>query len=186
MSLPFRFGELTVRFANVRAWAEKAVGSGMNRCAICMGYTLQIAPSAEDGSVAALSGVEASVTAAGPIKAGPSPRPAVGGAPGTPYGGYFFIRAAELLPRVLRAYGPPDVQGRADQVWPRVMGQKGVIYLENCYQTDGDKRLSAIPWLYQPSSGDHWDLFDGFALVAEKISISGNTHKGTLNFWRAL
>lgn len=73
MSLPFRFSDLTSRFANVRPWAAKAVGSSLNRCAICMAYTLQIAPSTGDASIADIPGVKSTFTAAGPIKYGPSP-----------------------------------------------------------------------------------------------------------------
>ena len=186
MSLPFRFSDLTARFANVRPWAAKAVGSSLNRCAICMAYTLQIAPSTGDVSIADIPGVKSTFTAAGPIKYGPSPTSAtVGGTPGTPYGSYFFIRAAELLPRVRRAFGEPDVRGRFDTVWQQVQGRKGVIYLENCYQTEGDKAFSVIPFLYEPMSGGHWDLFDGFVMVTEKVSIADNTHQGNMNFWLA-
>jgi hypothetical protein len=185
MSLPFRFSDLTTRFANVRPWAAKAVGSSLNRCAICMAYTLQLTPSAGDASIADIPGVKSTFTAAGPVKYGPSPTSAaVGGNPGAPYSSYFFIRAAELLPRVQRAYGEPDVRGRSDTVWRDVEGRKGVIYLEHCYQTEGDKTFS-IPSLYEPMSGGHWDLFDGFLMVLEKHSIADNTHQGNMNFWLA-
>jgi hypothetical protein len=151
-----------------------------------MAYTLQIAPSLGDVSIADIPGVKSTFTAAGPVKNGPSPTSAaVGGSPGAPYGSFFFIRAAELLPRVQRAYGQPNVRGRSDLVWQQVQGHKGVIYLENCYQTEGDKKFSVIPWLYQPMSGGHWDLFDGFVMVAENIPIAENTHQGNMNFWFA-
>jgi hypothetical protein len=186
MALPFRFGDLTLRFANVRPWADAAVGSQLNRCAVCMAYTLQLAPSAGDASIADIPGVKSTFTAAGPVKYGPSPAsPAFGGTPDTPYGSYFFIRAAELLPRVQRAFGQADVRGPSNTVWPKVQGRKGVIYLEHSYQTEGDKKWSLIPWLYAPMSGGHWDLFDGFVMVAEKHPIADNTHEGDMHFWLA-
>jgi hypothetical protein len=186
MSLPFRFDDLMTRFADVRPWAKTAVGEGMNRCAICMGYTLQITPSAGDASITEIPGVKSTFSAAGPIKAGPSPTSAaVGGIPAAaPYTSYFFIRATDLLPRVLRAYGRPDVQGVSKVVWPSVIGRKGVLHLERCYQTEGDKSMS-IPWLYESTSGGHWDLFDGFIMVAQGLGIRGTDHPGIMNFWAA-
>ncbi|MBI5559298.1 MAG: hypothetical protein HY885_16870 [Deltaproteobacteria bacterium] len=186
MSLPFRYDNLTTRYATVRPWAEKAVGANINRCAICMAYTLQISPSPGDTSIADLPSDKAKFAAAGPVKHGPSlTGPRMGGKAGGTYSGLFFIRATELFQRVQRAFGQPDVQGRSDSVWRQVQGRKGVIYLANCYQTEGDKKFSVIPWLYQPMSGGHWDLFDGFIMVAEKIAIAGNTHQGNLYFWNA-
>lgn len=181
MSLPFRFDDLSERFSVVRPWAKTAVGDTLNRCAVCMAYTLQISPSPGDASLASLgSDIQKSVAAAGRVARGPSPISAR-----DPYTGLFFIRASELFPRIKRAFGEPDISGESSSIWPQVVGRKGVMYLEKCYQTEGDKRLSKIPWLYSPMSGGHWDLFDGYLMVAEKHPIANNTHTGTMNFWIA-
>jgi hypothetical protein len=95
-----------------------------------------------------------------------------------------FIRAAELLPRVQRAFGRADVEGPGNLVWPRVEGRKGIIYIEDCYPTNGDKRWT-IKGIYEPTSGDHWDLFDGIMMVAEKAWIRNNKHASTMHFWQA-
>ena len=60
---------------------------------------------------------------------------------------------------------------------------KGVLFLENCYQTTGDKKWSFL--FMQWTSGDHWDLFDGTKIVAQDDRLSGNRHSGQLYFWQA-
>ena len=184
MPVPFRFEDLRARFTAVRPWAETAVGEAVNRCAICMAYTLQITPSPGDASISDIPGVGPTFAKAGPIKAGPSPlSAALGGTPSAPYSSYFFIRAAELLPRVLRAFGQPDMEGITKDIWPTVVGKKGVLHLANCYQTEGDKTFPKS--LFEPMSGGHWDLFDGVALIASNVLIKGNTHRGKMSLWLA-
>lgn len=180
--LPFAYSALEERFATIRPWAKTAIGEATNRCAICMGYTLRLTPSEDDATVASLTGAKASFFSAPGLRGAPVPV-AFGGAAPRPLSAQFFIRASELLPRVLRAYGKPDVQGVSNQAAKSVIGRKGVLYLENCYQTPGDKRFS-FPFL-QRTTGDHWDLFNGAAMVAEGLMISGNNHEGQLYFWQA-
>lgn len=188
MPLPFRYEALAERFVMVRPWAKQAVGEGVNRCTICMAYTLQIAPSEGDATITTLADPEFNnrLSRLGKVRLGPSPaNAALGGCASAPYSSYFFIRASELVPAVKRCFGQPDVQGRADQVWQQMVNRKGVMYLDNCYQTEGDKRLSKIKWLYAPYSGCHWDLFDGIQMVAEQTPVAGNGHKGNMYFWAA-
>jgi hypothetical protein len=175
MSLPYRYTELETRFASVRGWAKQALGESINRCAVCMSYTLRVMPGPQEASVADIAGVADSVAKAGQVP---------GSAGGTTAPNQFFIRAAELLPVVQRVHGPPDATGPAHSTWTKVEGQKGVLYVEDCYPTAGDKRLT-IAGLYEPTSGDHWDLFDGIMMVAEGQWLRNNHHKGTMSFWRA-
>jgi hypothetical protein len=187
MSLPFRYEALADRFAIIRPWAKQAVAQGVNRCTICMAYTMQIAPSQGDATITTLADPEFNnrLSKLGKVRFGPSPtNSALGGSASAPYSSYFFIRASELVPAVKRCFGQPDVQGRADEVWQQVVNRKGVIYLDNCYQTEGDKRLT-IKWLYEPNSGCHWDMFDGVQMVAEEMPVAGNRHKGNMYFWAA-
>ncbi|HYF08142.1 MAG TPA: hypothetical protein VD970_11010 [Acetobacteraceae bacterium] len=114
----------------------------------------------------------------------------------------FFVRAAELLPRVIERFGRPDVQGTASSEWIKVVGAPGVLYLEDCYQTDGDKKAAmhlktfmvsnkVLPPIFAGgvdamfTSGDHWDLFDGRVMVADGDPIAHNRHPGQMYFWRA-
>jgi hypothetical protein len=188
MSLPFTYQALEERFAMVRPWAKQAVAEGVNRCTICMAYVLQIAPSGDDATLTSLNDpeFEKRVSRLGKVRFGPSPtNAALGGSASAPYSSYFFIRASQLVPAVKRCFGEPNVQGRADEVWQQVVDRKGVLYLDNCYQTEGDKRLSKIPWLYEPNSGCHWDLFDGTRMVAQQDTVRNNRHKGNMYFWAA-
>lgn len=173
--LPFTFEDLNERLPKIRAWASANFGE-INRCAICMGVTLRLTPSTSEGdaSVGDVAGSDKILTDAARIAGGPR----------GDYKNQLFIRASELLPRVQRAYGLADVSGPAKVVWPRVEGSKGVIYIENCYPTEGDKRWT-IKGVYEPTSGDHWDLFDGIMMVAEKAWIRNNHHEDSLHFWRA-
>ena len=175
MPLPFRFTELSERFATVRPWA-KASFSDYNRCAMCMGYVLRITPTKAEGDAALsdLAGAQSRMVSA----------PALQGRPQGGTAEQMFIRAAELLPRVQRAYGKADIEGPGREVWPRVEGRKGVIFIENCYATDGDKSWT-IKGIYEPTSGDHWDLFDGLMMVSEQQWIRDNKHAGTMYFWQA-
>ena len=84
-----------------------------------------------------------------------------------------------------------------------MIGRQGVLYLEDCYQTDGDKLKAEhfrtflvsnriLPPMFAASAaerafyhGDHWDLFDGRFIVAEAAPIANNTHPGKLYFWLA-
>lgn len=191
MPITTTWSELQTRFAAVRPWAATAFPD-INRCAVCMSYALGIEPSKQQGdaTVADLPGA-----LAGARKAG-------AGGPGlhAKFLDQFFIRAAELLPRVQTKFGPADVEGQSKLVWPRVEGKRGILYLEDCYQTTGDKKANAIlasfvagvldfrtdaPEVSVFSSGDHWDLFDGSRMVADGSPIRNNTHPGTLYFWAA-
>lgn len=176
MPLPFRYDDLAARFGTVRPWAKQTFGEDINRCAICMGFTLRVSPAKQEGdaSLADLAGAQQKLASAQALRGGPQ------GA----YGDLFFIRAAELLPRIQRAFGRADVEGPGRETWPRVEGRKGVIYVENCYPTAGDKRWT-IKGIYEPTSGDHWDLFDGLQMVAEQQWIRNNKHTGTMYFWQA-
>ena len=175
MSLPFRYDDLASRYATVRPWAAASFGD-YNRCAMCMGYTLRISPTKAEGdaSLSDLAGAYDRLKQAPPLR-------------GAPEGGtaeQLFIRSAELLSRVQRAFGQADVEGPGRDVWPRVVGRKGVLYIENCYQTAGDKRMT-VKGIYAPSTGDHWDLFDGAIMVAQEDGLRDNKHAGTLYFWEA-
>lgn len=173
--LPFTYDVLAERFARVRPWAKKTIGDSINRCAICMGYTLRLTPSEDDATIEKLAKVASRVNADG--------GPAGGARPLTTLSASFFIRAAELEPRMRRVYGEPDIQGVSKKVWRSVIGKKGVLYLEDCYQTEGDKSRS-FPF-FQSVNGDHWDLFNGINMVAEGYLLSGNNHEGQLYFWMA-
>lgn len=173
LPVPHRFQTLSSRFATVRPWAASAFG-GFNRCTICMSYVLRLSPQTGDASLADLAG-----SAGALAKAPPLPN-----APAGSLGSQLFIRAAEFLPAVQRAYGAADVEGIGSQVWPSVVGQQGVLYIEDCYPTEGDKRWT-ISGLYEPTSGDHWDLFDGFQMVAAQEGLRNNRHSGKLWFWKA-
>lgn len=168
-----RFPILSERFATVRPWA-KAAFPDYNRCTICMSYVLRITPRVGEASLTDLAG-SASVLANAP---------ALPGAPVGAIGDQLFIRAAEFLPAVQRAFGPADVEGVAKTVWPAVHGRQGVVYIENCYPTSGDKTMT-IRGLYEPSSGDHWDLFDGLRMVSAEEGLRNNGHSGKLWFWKS-
>jgi hypothetical protein len=149
-----------------------------------MGYTLKLTPSEDDATLLSLSGVPAAVNSAPPLRGAPANMGFAGGVKvARPLSGNFFIRASELLPRVQRAFGPPTVQGVSQDVAQLVAGRRGALYLENCYQTTGDKKTSF--WFFQRMTGDHWDLFDGYKMVAEGLPLAGNSHPGQLYFWEA-
>lgn len=175
MSLPasIRFQTLSSRFATVRPWAESAF-SAYNRCTICMSYTLRVTPQTGGASLADLAGSQDAIAKA----------PKLPGGPAGNIGPQLFIRAAELLPAVQRVFGAADVEGTASSVWPGVVGKQGVLYIEDCYPTAGDKRMT-IKGIYEPTSGDHWDLFDGFQMVAAQEGLRNNSHSGKLWFWKA-
>ena len=183
--LPFTYSALEERFATVRPWAKTAIGDVANRCAICMGYTLKLTPSQDDATIQALMAKVKPTFLAAPRLPG---APAIGALPGSALPArapsqQFFIRAAELLPRVQRSFGKPDVQGVSKDIYKSVLGKKGIIYLENCYQTPGDLQKSFL--FFQVTTGDHWDLFNGMNLVAEGHMLAGNSHTGQLYFWQA-
>lgn len=184
--LPFTYDALQERFATVRPWAKNAIGDATNRCAICMGYTLKLTPSQDDATIQTImnADLKSSFQGAPPLAGGP--RPGVLPGSGQPLNGLsqqLFIRASELLPRVQRAHGQPDIEGVCKDVSPKVLGRKGVLYLENCYQTTGDKKYSFL--FLQWTNGDHWDLFDGTNIVAQEQRLAGNNHSGQLYFWQA-
>lgn len=191
MPLTTTWAELQTRFAAVRPWAAKAFPA-INRCAVCMSYVLRIEPAKQQGdaTLADLPGAQAGARKAGSGGAGLHAQ----------FLDQFFIRAAELLPRVQAKVGSADVEGQSKLVWPRVEGKRGVLYLEDCYQTEGDKKANAAvtsliagvldfradaPEVSVFTSGDHWDLFDGARMVAEGSPIRNNTHPGKLYFWAA-
>lgn len=184
--LPFTYDTLQDRFAKVRPWAKNAIGDATNRCAICMGYTMQITPSGDDATIETImSGAVSTSFGRAPDLAG-GPQPGVLPGSGGPLRGLskmLFIRASELLPRIRRVYGDPDIEGVCKDVTPEVLGRRGVLYLENCYQTSGDKKYSFL--FFQWTNGDHWDLFDGTNVVAQEQRLAGNTHSGQLYFWQA-
>jgi hypothetical protein len=103
-------------------------------------------------------------------------------------------------------FGAADVQGKSMAVWPSVEGRRGVLYLENCYATKGDKEKAAAvgaamragqignPFIIASAvaaatdafaSGDHWDLFDGAIMVSVGHSVRNNSHTGDMYFWRS-
>lgn len=175
MPLPVshRFETLSSRFATVRPWAQAAFGD-YNRCTICMSYVLRVTPQAGEASLADLAGSQEAIDKA----------PKLPGAPVGNIGPQLFIRAAELLPAVQRAFGAADVEGVANTVWPGVVGKQGVVHIENCYPTAGDKRMT-IKGVYEPNSGDHWDLFDGLRMISVGEGLRNNGHTGRLWFWKA-
>jgi len=184
--LPFTYDTLKERFATVRPWAKNAIGDATNRCAICMGYTLRITPSQDDATIETIMTKElgTSFRGAPPLAGGPQPGVLRGsGQPLRATSQLLFIRASELLPRVRHVFGKPDIEGVCKDVTSEVLGRKGVLYLENCYQTTGDKKYSFM--FFQWTSGDHWDLFDGTNIVAQEQRLSGNRHSGQLYFWQA-
>jgi hypothetical protein len=142
-----------------------------------MGYTLQLTPSEDDATIASLVGGTKGVGDAPALNRGPTPGAS------QPLSRQFFIRASELLPRVKTAYGQPDITGVSATTARSVLGHKGVLLIEDCYQTPGDKKLSFL--MYQPMTGDHWDLYNGINMVAEGYMLAGNSHKGTMYFWKA-
>lgn len=175
MPLPERltYDSLASRLALIRPWALATFGEATNRCTVCMGYVLRLTPSGTDATAADLPGMSTAVAAA----------PSLDGLPAGPLDKKLFIRAAELLPRVRSAYGAPDVEGVARLVWPRMVGVKGVLYVENLYETLGDKKFNK----YSPierRTGDHWDLFDGLMIVTMEEMFRNNNFPGTVCFWK--
>jgi len=193
MPLPTSFFTLSARFATVRAWAEKAFPD-INRCAVCMGFTLDLKPDKSAGQATLASQPNA------------ANRARAAGAQVIGFGSAmpddFFIRAEELLPAVIKKYGTADVEGRSDTVWPRVVNNLGVLFVENVYQRPGDKKKEAVVASFGGPllgpivraglnsagvffSGDHWDLFDGTRMVAEGQPIAGNKVTTRMCFWRS-
>lgn len=195
MPIPIAYADLEAYFSQVRAWAKKSFDGVLNRCAICMGHTLRLKPKQSDATLATIPQARERIA-----KAWPSPQPG----DFCPDPASTFVRAAELLPRVIEAYGAADVQGVSSDVWSKVVGQRGVLYLEDSYQTEGDKTKAMhmrtflvgngiLPPIFAAgvadrmfTSGDHWDLFNGNIMVAEGYPLANNQHAGQLYFWRAL
>jgi hypothetical protein len=158
---------------HLRPWALATFGAATNRCTVCMGYVLRLTPSGADATAADMPGMSASIAKAPPLD----------GLPAGPLDKKLFIRAAELLPRVRSAFGVPDVEGAGRLIWPRVVGIKGVLFIENCYETDGDKKINK----YSPVdrvSGDHWDLFDGLTMLTLEEMFRNNNYPGNVCFWK--
>lgn len=57
-------------------------------------------------------------------------------------------------------------------------------HLSNCFQTEGDTTFT-VPWLCEPMSGRHRDLFDVFGMIAANVTIKGPNHSGKIIFWEA-
>ncbi|MFT8243734.1 hypothetical protein [Roseomonas sp. BN140053] len=179
MSIPFTYDRMAERFTRVRPWAKQVLGAETNRCAVCMGYTLQLTPAKAEGNATLMDipGKEEDLKRASRIAGGPS---------GTDYPDLFFARASDLLPIVQRAFGPADVEGVGRDIWPQVHGRRGVLYIENCYPTAGDKILKARTFgVVTRTSGDHWDLFDGAIMVAQEDPVRGTAHPDKMFFWQA-
>jgi len=195
MPIAVTYAELDKRLAEVRPWATQIVPD-QNRCTICMCYVLRTYAdgSGKEATLAQLPGAAdqiKSVAAKGVATQMFTPT----------FADSFMVRGAELLPKVISKHGKPDIEGISKIVWPRVNNQRGVVYLEDCYATKGDVTQglvlstlmdvgSPVPTLtvpdrVTPSTGDHWDLFDGTLLVTEKVPLANNSHTGTLYFWRA-
>lgn len=183
--LPFHYAALEERFSTVRPWAKTAIGDVANRCAICMGYALRLTPSQDDATIQTIMAKVKPTFMSAPRLAGAPAMAALprSGMPVRALSQQFFIRAADLLPRVQRSFGRPDIQGVSKDIYKQVLGKKGVIYLENCYQTPGDIDKSFL--FFQMTTGDHWDLFNGVGMVAEGLMLAGNSHTGLLYFWQA-
>jgi hypothetical protein len=189
MPIPEKYSVLAQRMKAARDWSKVGLSGIANRCAVVMSYTLQIAPSSERGDVSAadLPGTRKTAEKAG--SGGPNLS--------APFIDQMFVRAAQLLPRVIEKYGPPDVEGEAQVVWSKVETVQGVVYLENCYALPGEQKLNdrlnaflIADRGYAPkmwvATGDHWDLFDGSMMVVENLPLRNNKHSGKLYFWKAL
>jgi hypothetical protein len=188
MPIPETFETLAKRMQAARDWSRTGLSGIGNRCAVVMSYTIKVAPDRERGDVSAaeIPGSRMTAVAAGQGGPGLSEK----------FIDQMFVRAAQLLPRVLEAYGPADVLGEARIVWSRVEKKRGVVYLEDCYPTAGDTRLNdaANTWLigdrgYEAktwiATGDHWDLFDGAMMIVQNQPLRNNKHPGKLYFWEA-
>ncbi|MCC7429168.1 MAG: hypothetical protein IT557_19940 [Alphaproteobacteria bacterium] len=194
MSMPIPYATLDARFAEVRTWGKDAFPK-LNRCTICMGHVLGMMPAKASGDVtlANVPGAEQAMRGvAGNHQTFSGAKP-----------DEFYVRASEMLPRVITKFGKPDIEGATNLVWPAVVSNRGVLYFEDCYQTKTDKAKDLafhitrsvvtsffpVPILYQMddkfATGDHWDLFDGKLVV----SLGGKLRQlagypGKLMFWK--
>lgn len=192
MPVPYSYAKLEERFAIVRAWG-KAAFPDINRCAVCMSYTVNVRPDKAAGDATLSTQPDAANKAriAGGIHTEMD----------TSDPDHFFVRASELLPAMQKKYGPPEVDGPANLVWPRIVKNQGVLYLEDLYQTAGDKKKEAVVAsiggpiagvlvrkMLKDSrtyySGDHWDLFDGKQMVIEEQGIAGTQYTVRMCFWK--
>jgi hypothetical protein len=188
MPIAEKFEVLAGRLSAARAWSRVGLSGIDNRCAVVMSYTLRVAPARDKGDVSAaeLPGSRETAAAAGSGGPGLSEK----------FIDQLFVRAAQLLPRVIEAHGSPDVLGEARIVWSHVEKKRGVVYLEDCYPTPGDTKVNdfANKWLIADRgydnktwivTGDHWDLFDGSVMIVQNQPLRNNKHPGKLYFWQA-
>lgn len=166
MPIPFSHVELSRRHAAARAVGEEL--SSDNRCALVMGMALRIQPDVGDKTHRGQ-------------KASPEP------VRNQPLLDRYFLRAGELAKRIECTFGAAELTLRRGQDFSALKGQKGVLYLDNCWSNRKEKAINKLTPL-QLRSGDHIDLWDGevmaiYSTPSDSRALLGRSE--TIKFWRA-
>jgi hypothetical protein len=164
MAIPFAFDDLVRRLSDARSWAfEVAEG---NRCAMVLGLTLKLKPSGNQATMRGQSFVSESVR-------------------NQPFTDGFFVKAWDLAETVLKSWGPPSKRVDGTQALKQLEGQKGFVFLEDCWRTPREK-VNKLLFGVDVQSGDHVDLWDGSALAiypARMDSVALLSQSRKVWFW---
>lgn len=131
----------------------KSVTDG-NRCALALGVALKLQPGVNDHSFAGQKGVH-------------------DGLQNQPFLDKFFLKATDLAIAILKRHGSPDFNISGRDALSTIAGKRGVIYLEDCWQSPGEK-LHAALGITNLMSGDHIDIWDGNCLGIYRHEANGN------------
>lgn len=136
MTIPKSYSQLSTDFARARSWATSVVSG--NRCAMVVGIAVGLSPGKGDLTMAEVNGKSSGLDK-------------------------YFLRATDLAIAMLKHFGAPDVKGSGLSVLKKIDNKPGVIYLEDCWKTAGEK-FNSVVYGVDTRSGDHMDLWTGKTL----------------------
>lgn len=143
MAIPFDFGALEKRLADVRSWAGDVTEG--NRCAMVLGQALRLTPGSSHESMHGKSFVSENVRH-------------------MPFTKKFFVKAWDLTETVLNTWGPAGIRISGRSSAKALEGKRGFIYLEDCWKTPTEK-MNGLIFGVDVQSGDHVDLWNGSNLA---------------------